>query len=184
MSTRTWSGTSARNSTVTSPWLTLRQVGVEAAADRDVVGGEVQLADDQDLAVGRELDRDLAVEDLLRGVDREDLRRAGDRHRRGERGREAVHARVGAERRYCATTCCLHRREPLVDRASLLGSWNAGPRSCLGSSIDGSVLKNSTPATKSLIDRPVFGSSRMPAGRLAREHARSAGRARRARGGS
>ncbi len=45
-----------------------------------------------------------------------------------------------------------------------VGSWNSGLRSASGSSIDGNVLKNSTPATKSFIDSPVIGSSRSPPG--------------------
>jgi hypothetical protein len=45
-----------------------------------------------------------------------------------------------------------------------VGSPNSGLRRANGSSIDGSVLKNSTPAAKSLMVRPVVGSSRMPPG--------------------
>jgi len=37
------------------------------------------------------------------------------------------------------------------------GASNSGPRSCSGSSIEGRVLKNSTPAEKSLIVRPAGG---------------------------
>ena len=51
-----------------------------------------------------------------------------------------------------------------VSAVTVVWRLKAGPRSANGSSIDGSVLKNSTPAEKSLIERPVFGSRRMPPG--------------------
>ena len=93
-----------------------REVRVEPAGDRDVVVGEVELADDQELAVGRDLDDDLAVEQLLARVDRVDLRAAGDRHRRRERGREAVHLRVVAQQQRLVGDLLLDRAEPLVGR--------------------------------------------------------------------
>jgi hypothetical protein len=46
----------------------------------------------------------------------------------------------------------------------VVGSWKLDPRRAIGSSIDGSVLKNSTPAEKSFRDRPEIGSRRMPPG--------------------
>ncbi len=64
---------------------------------------------------------------------------------------------------YCLTTCCLTPASH-CSAETAVGSWNSGPRSSSGLSIDGSVLKNSTPAEKSLIDSPVLGSSRMPPG--------------------
>ena len=94
----------------------LRQVGVELAADTDVVRGEVQLADDQELAVGAEADDHLAVEHLLRGVDREHLRAAGDQHRRGEGRREAVHRRVLLDRRVLGDDLQPDAGQPLVGR--------------------------------------------------------------------
>ena len=45
-----------------------------------------------------------------------------------------------------------------------VGSWKAEDRSANGSSIEGRVLKNSTPAEKSLMVRPEYGSRRMPPG--------------------
>ena len=45
-----------------------------------------------------------------------------------------------------------------------VGRPNSGPRSCSGSSIEGRLLKNSTPAEKSLMERPVLGSSSIPPG--------------------
>ena len=90
----------------------LGEVDVEPAREREVVGGEVQLADDQDLAVGGDLEDHLAVEELLGGVDREDLRRAGDHHRRGERGQEAAHGRVGGDRLGLRRGLGLQRAEP------------------------------------------------------------------------
>ncbi len=92
----------------------LREVGVELAAERDVVAGEVELADDEELAVGGDLHDHLAVEDLLRGVDRVDLRRAGDRHRRGERRQEAVHARVVRDPLGLQRDLLLQAGQPLV----------------------------------------------------------------------
>ena len=94
----------------------LGQVGVQATGDRELVGGEVELALDQELAVGRDLDRHLAVEDLLGGVDRVDLGRAGDRHRRGEGCSEAVQRRVGVQGRGLQRHLLLEAREPLVRR--------------------------------------------------------------------
>ena len=64
---------------------------------------------------------------------------------------------------YCVTTW----PRTLASHSSAdwaVGRPNSGPRSCTASSMDGRVLKNSTPAEKSLIVRPVFGSSRMPPG--------------------
>ena len=46
----------------------------------------------------------------------------------------------------------------------LVGSENAALRSAKGSSMPGSVLKNSTPALKSLMVRPLVGSSSRPPG--------------------
>ncbi len=66
----------------------IRKIGVESAADADRVGGKVQLSDDQELAVGAELQEDLAVENLFGGVDGKHLGPAGDHHRRGEGGEE------------------------------------------------------------------------------------------------
>ena len=63
----------------------------------------------------------------------------------------------------CVTTCCLTEASQ-VSGVMLVGRLNSGLRSSNGSSMDGRVLKNSTPAEKSLIERPVFGSSRMPPG--------------------
>ena len=72
----------------------LAEVGIELAANADVIRGEVQFADDQELAVGAEAYHHLTVEDLLRGIDGEDLGAAGDQHRRGESRGETVHAGV------------------------------------------------------------------------------------------
>ena len=64
---------------------------------------------------------------------------------------------------YCVTTC------PFTEESHSSTLWSEGraksdPRSSSGSSIDGSVLKNSTPAEKSLIVNPVLGSSSIPPG--------------------
>ena len=64
---------------------------------------------------------------------------------------------------YCLTTCCLTPASHWSADCAV-GNWKSGPRSCSGLSIDGSVLKNSTPAEKSLIARPVLGSSTIPPG--------------------
>ncbi|WP_459924297.1 hypothetical protein [Desulfatiferula olefinivorans] len=66
------------------------QIGVELAGKADVVGGEIQFAVDQELAVGADLDHHLAVEHLLGGVDGEDLAPAGDGHGGGEGRQEAA----------------------------------------------------------------------------------------------
>ena len=47
------------------------QIGIQPAADAQVVGSEVEFADDQYLSVGADAQDDLAVEDLLRRVNRE-----------------------------------------------------------------------------------------------------------------
>ena len=94
----------------------VRQVGVELAADAQAVVEEVQQADDQELAVGRELHDHLAVEERLARVDVEDPRRAGDRHRRREGRGEAAHARVLAQEPRLRRDLGLQRREPLVRR--------------------------------------------------------------------
>ena len=47
---------------------------------------------------------------------------------------------------------------------TLVGRAKSGPRSASGSSMDGSVLKNSTPAAKSLIARPIGGKITRPPG--------------------
>ena len=94
----------------------LRQVRVEAAADAEVVVGEVELADHVDLPVRRDLERDLPVEELLRGVDRVQGRRADDRHRRGERGCPPTLARVREARLVLVDDLLLDLREPLVRR--------------------------------------------------------------------
>ena len=57
------------------------EVGVEPATDADAVVGEVQLADDEELPVRADLDDDLGVEDLLRGIEGVQLRAPGDDHR-------------------------------------------------------------------------------------------------------
>ncbi len=93
----------------------VREVCVEAAADAEVVVGEVQRADHEDLPVGRDLDGDLAVEELLRRVDRVDRRRAGDRHRRRECRGPAVHRRVRLERQVLLHDLRSDGREPVVD---------------------------------------------------------------------
>ena len=62
-----------------------------------------------------------------------------------------------------SATCCWSE----VSHSSavrLVGSPNAVLRSANGSSMEGSVLKNSTPAEKSLSVSPEVGSSRMPPG--------------------
>ena len=92
----------------------LRQVRIQAAGDRQVVGGEVELADHQDLAVGGDAQDDLAVEGFLRRVDGEDLGAAGDQHRRGERGGEAVLRRIGLDRAVLRDHLRLDARQPLV----------------------------------------------------------------------
>ena len=94
----------------------LRQIGIESSADRQVVGGEVQLADDQELAVGREADDHLTVEDLLRGVDREHLGAAGDEHRRGEGRQEPAQPRVRLQRPDLVQHLLTHAGEPVLRR--------------------------------------------------------------------
>ena len=63
----------------------------------------------------------------------------------------------------CLTTCCLTPASHWSADCAV-GNWKSGPRSSSGFSIDGRVLKNSTPAEKSLIASPVLGSSTMPPG--------------------
>ena len=58
--------------------------------------------------------------------------------------------------RYCCTTCDL-TVESQLSGDTFVGAWNAASRSCIGSVIDGSVWKNSTPATKSFSVRPKGG---------------------------
>ena len=65
-----------------------------------------------------------------------------------------------------ATTCCL-TVESQLSTVTFDGAANAALRSAIGSSIDGSVWKNSTPPEKLFSVRPVSGSSKMPVGRLA-----------------
>ena len=76
----------------------LRQIGIQPPGDGQIVGGEVELADDQDLAIGGDAQNDLAVEHFLGGVDGEELGAAGDQHRRGKGGGETVLRRVGLNR--------------------------------------------------------------------------------------
>ena len=52
--------------------------------------------------------------------------------------------------RYCVTTCCFTDASQFSGVMSV-GAPNSGPRSSNGSSMDGSVLKNSTPAPKSVM---------------------------------
>ena len=61
------------------------------------------------------------------------------------------------------TTCCL-RLASHWSGVCAVGGWKAGPRSSSGWSIDGSVLKNSTPAVKSFITSPICGTSMIPVG--------------------
>ena len=61
---------------------------------------------------------------------------------------------------YCVSTCW-RTLASQFSAVTLVGRSKAGPRSCSGWSIEGSVAKNSTPAAKPVIDRPVFGSSRI-----------------------
>ena len=51
-----------------------------------------------------------------------------------------------------------------VAAETLVGSAKSEPRSAIGSSMDGSVLKNSTPAEKSLMVSPIWGTRMMPVG--------------------
>ena len=62
----------------------------------------------------------------------------------------------------------LQRGSATAPAVSWVGGPNSGLRSANGSVIDGSVLKNWTPATKSLMASPVSGSSRMPLGQRRR----------------
>ena len=92
------------------------EVGVQLAADADAVVGEVQLADDEELAVGADLDGDLCVEDLLGGVQGIQLRAARDDHRRRERRGEAVEVGIGRQQLRLAHDLLLDRLEPLLGR--------------------------------------------------------------------
>ena len=91
-----------------------REICVEATADADVILREVELADDQELAVRGDLHDDLAVEDFLGGEERVDAGRAGDRHRRGEGRQEPALARVGSDRGRLERDLLLEAGEPLV----------------------------------------------------------------------
>ena len=65
--------------------------------------------------------------------------------------------------RACVITCCLTPSSQVSGLISVVAE-RLGLRSWKGSSSDGRDLKNSTPAEKSLIAKPVLGSRRMPPG--------------------
>ena len=91
-----------------------RQVGVEAAADAERTVGEVQFSDDQDLAVGADLDDHLAVENRVGSIDGVDLGAAGDGHRRGEGGEESTQRRVVFDGAVLGRDLVLHLVKPKV----------------------------------------------------------------------
>ncbi len=94
----------------------LREVRIQPARNREVVRREIQLPDNQELAVRAETDDDLAVEDFLGGVNGEDLRPARNQHGLGERGGEAVQTGVGLQGQILLHHLPLHAGQPLVGR--------------------------------------------------------------------
>ena len=94
----------------------LRQIGIQARTDGKIVGGEIELAHHQELAVGRDAQNDLAVEGFFRGVDGEDLGAAGDQHGRSKCRGEAVFRGVGLDRAVLLDHLRLDTRQPLIGR--------------------------------------------------------------------
>ena len=94
----------------------LRKIRIQPGGDAQGAAGEVQLADHQELTVGAQADDDLAVEGLLRGEVRVDLGAAGDQHRRGKGGGEAVLRRVELDRQVLRDDLLLDASEPLLRR--------------------------------------------------------------------
>ena len=73
----------------------VRKIGIKLATNREIIRSKIELADNEELAIGADLDLYLAIKDLFRSVDSEHFSATGNRHRRSKRSSKPIGSRIG-----------------------------------------------------------------------------------------